>query len=492
MKKNRSFINKFLIILIQVLLIITFICCDGGEDPVEPADPASTTRKVEFVDSKYYYQIGNDITFKIEYSNFNTPNNSIKLKISDMSALPIVDIVVDTRNVTGTGNYTWTVSSNLFQEFYQYAIYANYYETNTGTTDITTPKEYFEVTTSIPTTDVITITNTGIYNCNDWGSPNYSVDIDVDLGSLPKNDSYLIQSFLYKTENNEYTELKFNSIIFDQNSNLPNQFQVNLEFGGSMPSGTYKLDAQISQLVSGNWSVKDTEQGLPVTVWDYTGSYNAIKDIEYDFHPNHDFRNGKEDEITQKLKTAFDPSLTQYTLKYTSTALNHLDQEIFAHNDNIALYAMINDWDYNAGDDDLHILFMGYIEDEYGNPDYSVGGQTGIFSNQSDPSNYKFSYIYMDAINNWGTNTDYVYLAIMHELGHQRAKLVHASGANPDKSKHNSPFCTMNQGITFKGDNDNDPNNDGPPQPNWSFYNNPHFCGLDCSLLSTFTWKGAK
>lgn len=489
--------RKTLLLLFKLMLLVFISAyhfqCDDGPTPEAPDNPSTTTRKVEFVNIKNYYNLGDDITFTIKYENFDNLYNTITLKITNESFSPAIQVAINNKSVTGSGTFSWIVSGSLFEEYRYYKIQASYYETNSGST-IRNNHEYFEVSANPPTTDhSISMTNNDTYNCNSWGSPYYSVDIDVDLGSLNKNAIYSIECLFYRTENNQYFEYQFNHILYDQNSSLPEEFQVNLEFGGSLPDGTYNIEAKLRKYESNNWTLMATDEGLPVTVFDFTGSYSSNKDIEYDFHPNHDFRNGKENEIAQKLKTAFDPSFAKYTLKYTSANLNELDNEIFAHDDNLSLYAQTNDWDYDGGDDDLHILCVGYQEDASSNPNYALAGKSGVFTNYTDPSNYKFSFIFMDAITNgWGSNIDYVYKVIIHELGHQRAELIHASGSNPDKSEHNSPFCVMNQGKSFKGDNDDDINNDGPPQPKWTFYNNPHFCNKCATTLNSYVWKGVK
>jgi len=73
-------------------------------------------------------------------------------------------------------------------------------------------------------------------------------------------------------------------------------------------------------------------------------------------------------------------------------------------------------------------------------------------------------------------------------LHYQEANLRHASGRyDPHPENHDSPFCAMNQGISYVGNNDNDPYND-PPGLRRYFDSNPHFCDMCVNTIKNISW----
>jgi len=76
---------------------------------------------------------------------------------------------------------------------------------------------------------------------------------------------------------------------------------------------------------------------------------------------------------------------------------------------------------------------------------------------------------------------------LIHELAQQRADLIHASGDNAFPQNHDSPFCAMNQDISYSVDNDDNPNNDPPGLKRW-FELNPHFCDKCVNAIKNIAW----
>lgn len=474
---------KLLYFNLIILFLITITGCSGWSG--ESAAEGTAARNVEIDRIGGTVDYGEDYTFKIIYENFYGANKQIDLKIQNYDIPPVI---FDTEqfSASGSSTYNWNVSTTILSPYFYYDIKATYCKDETGTSTMTVSECFFvdKITNdcSIEITDY-----NDIYDCNGWlSNSRYFVDINIKIETLPPNDRYAVHCCLIGEEETYY----FNYIMYEENSNLPASFDVTLEWGGSLPSGSYTLKAYLQRFNGTNWETEASSDPYDVCVYDYSGEY-TLKDIEYDYHPDHDFKNGREDEFHQRLKTAFDPTGMKFTLK-TLSGQNILDQETvtkgYFYN-----YARDNDWDYPADDEDSHILFMGISLDADGTPNYEILGAANC---TLDPQKYRYSYIFMDVIEERCKDSEgnlddrYVYKVIIHELGHQRALLGHASGQDAEKNYHDSPFCVMNQGMTYKGDNDNSAENDGPPQPIWYFYKNPNYCDKCIISLTEATWKG--
>ena len=102
---------------------------------------------------------------------------------------------------------------------------------------------------------------------------------------------------------------------------------------------------------------------------------------------------------------------------------------------------------------------------------------------------YGWSFVFVQDIFDFTDgNLHALYKTVVHELGHQRAGLRHASGlTDPHLEDHNSPFCVMNQGLSYEGNNDDDPYND-PPGLRRYFDTNPHFCPNCVQTIKNINW----
>ena len=106
---------------------------------------------------------------------------------------------------------------------------------------------------------------------------------------------------------------------------------------------------------------------------------------------------------------------------------------------------------------------------------------------------YGWSYLFVQDIFDFNPVAPLFALskATVHEFGHQRGGLTHASGDDPEHPPHpelhNSPFCAMNQGISHTGNNDDDPYND-PPGLRRYFDTNPHFCPNCVDVIKNISW----
>jgi hypothetical protein len=127
----------------------------------------------------------------------------------------------------------------------------------------------------------------------------------------------------------------------------------------------------------------------------------------------------------------------------------------------------------------MHLLAVQGLEN---NVDSTTGWSTR-------GGEYGWSFIFVQDIFDFTDgNLHALYKNVVHELGHQRAGLRHASGlTDPHPEDHNSPFCVMNQGLSYEGNNDDDPYND-PPGLRRYFYTNPHFCPNCVHTIKNINW----
>jgi hypothetical protein len=119
------------------------------------------------------------------------------------------------------------------------------------------------------------------------------------------------------------------------------------------------------------------------------------------------------------------------------------------------------------------------------NPNY-LGGESA-----SGPFGWSFVFV-KDICDHASLKPDLAISKVsVHELGHQRGELTHASGNDPEHPPHpelhDSPFCVMNQDLSYEGNNDNDPNNDPTGLKRW-FDANPHFCDMCVNAIKNVSW----
>lgn len=131
----------------------------------------------------------------------------------------------------------------------------------------------------------------------------------------------------------------------------------------------------------------------------------------------------------------------------------------------------------------MHLLAVEGLKENQGQPTITPG--------ESIPGPYGWSYVFVQDILDFHPDFDewnVVRKSLIHELGHQRANLTHASGLYPHPENHDSPFCVMNQDICYPGNNDDDPYND-PPEVLWRWFElNPHFCDKCVGTIKDISW----
>jgi hypothetical protein len=306
------------------------------------------------------------------------------------------------------------------------------------------------------------------------------------ISNEPINDSFRIYFTLFDGINSASSNEVWYCLTSGGSGTI--QFQSQVEWGGSLPSGNYTLQAHMNynevncDEYGWNWwewqeTVDSDEKTITLTEAPDPSSGSPWMYIEYDHQEDYDVFEIPTAEKT--LENAFNIANTGFDLlldeshnsetgeqslpneEITWNDLNdYIQNQHYNHFDTHHMHFMViqnaknrDPWDYDAlgysieGEYGFTVIFMQYIRDE--NTDMPIG--------------------YWDVI------TEKV---MVHELGHHRGGehgIVHASGDNADPVKHDSPYCVMNQGIFYQGNNDNDPNNDDY-NPVRFFITNPHFC----------------
>jgi hypothetical protein len=245
-----------------------------------------------------------------------------------------------------------------------------------------------------------------------------------------------------------------------------------LEIGGNIEGEflrpSYSVIGYLKLFDNGSIIETTSTQGGYVSVIPKT-SFSKTMHIEYDAQQSHHLTPGTFVRVASAFHVA-------------DTDTDFLRDEMYMRDSSIAFADLgryhLDHWSNTSGYN-MHLLAIRGLAD---NTDSSTGG-----SPLGGP--YGFSFVYVYDIMTFNPN-DYFYVlykTTVHELGHQRGGLRHASGDDPHPYDHNSPFCAMNQGINYSGDNDNDPYNDPPGLIRW-FITNPHFCPNCINTLKNISW----
>lgn len=199
-------------------------------------------------------------------------------------------------------------------------------------------------------------------------------------------------------------------------------------------------------------------------------SFSKTMHIEYDCQNTYGLSGG----TFEKLASAFHIADTDTNFLYNE--LNMLPVDI--PYDDLAVYS-VNHLSHTPGYN-MHLLAVK-----------SLTNNTRKIAGYSTPGGaFGFSFIFVKDIIDFNP-IDPLYVidkATIHELGHQRGGLRHASGPdNPHPEDHDSPFCVMNEDNSCSGNNDNNPTNDPPGLVRW-FITNPHFCPNCVNTLRNISW----
>lgn len=245
-----------------------------------------------------------------------------------------------------------------------------------------------------------------------------------------------------------------------------------LELGGAIEGeylrAGYYIYGCLAQVVNGDFGTTAWTQGSYISVTPKT-NFSKTMHIEYDCQESY----GLTAWTFAKLTAAF---------HIADTDTNFLRNELsltpgYMNEDTLDIYHYRH-WSNTPGYN-MHLLSVKGLENN-----------TDSTSGMSINGPYGYSFIFVQDISTFNPIDALfvLYKTTVHELGHQRGGLRHASGRyNPHPEDHDSPFCVMNQGNGYSGNNDNNPNNDPLGLMRW-FITNPHFCGMCVNTLKNISW----
>ncbi len=461
-----------LITLFLIQLIIIFSSCNNKDAPADVP-----------ISFDIFSGNGDGVWFENE-----TPIYTVEV-YSASSSLSITVTVLDdnynsinypssTQSISAGSYKTWTINKSHIDAGDLYYVEASFYDAGKQTTRIDHADLIYKAGDRPSGQEPATIT----YNpeapisYSPSTDNKYQITLEIDMGSLPLDERYLIRSNL--TDNEDGTNYEFNdaSILYDESNPT---FTFVKEYGGSLPAGEYRLT---SMLKVDETSIMASASEQAVTVNDLSSDhYTKLITIEYDCHAGQNFYGNYTDMVKNFSKQAFDP--TTFSLLYQTDETNLIvdNSDIPSMDDdwirlNSAMdFAMDHDRDKPGDDVSPHLLFLGYPTDESGTVNKNVRGYA-----QYDPiTTYMFTYVFL--YNHWENDVlevETVIKTIIHEFGHGIGDLRHASGSSAVPGNHDSPYCVMNQGpyYHYEGtDNDNNLDNNSF-SPQWWFLQNPHFC----------------
>lgn len=255
-------------------------------------------------------------------------------------------------------------------------------------------------------------------------------------------------------------------------------------------------------------SVYDLEFGGAIEGEKYRENYNLVAYVQKE-DDSQTYARSETRTITVKEKTNFtktmhieydcqqDWELPSSSFAKLTAAFHVADTDTDFFRDEVALPEECIWWDSlpryraihfsNTPPYNMHLLAIKGLWDN--------SAKQGITIGASIPGPLGFSFIFMGDIYDWHPDHALLVAALttVHEFGHQRADLTHASVVHydplnpPHPELHDSPFCAMNQDICYTGNNDNDPNNDPPGLKRW-FDWNPHFCDMCVDSIKNISW----
>ena len=301
------------------------------------------------------------------------------------------------------------------------------------------------------------------YNCN-WDS-RFEVNLD------PWVDASLTEGYLrIWFELWQGDESKYRSNYMDLALGAASYYT--LEFGGEI-EGYYKIIGGLAyypgegEPSSAKVNTKD-DNSITATPKSY---FTNTMHIEYDYQYSYGLGSRTFKELTSAFHVA--DTDTDFLWDEEDMTPEQIDW------DNLGIYHAQH-WSGTSGYN-MHLLAIKGLTN---NQDSTLGASS------SSPGPYSYSFVFVEDVFNfvpYGYETDALCKVTIHELGHQRAGLRHASGEDAHPEDHDSPFCVMNQGIYFEGNNDNDPHNDPAGLGRW-LIQNPHFCDMCIDSLKKVDW----
>lgn len=266
-----------------------------------------------------------------------------------------------------------------------------------------------------------------------------------------------------------------NYVEFVSQDSVPKE----LEWGGSLPSGSYNISGILQNIqlnMSGTDKVyaKKTNALGTINITQFT-SPNKVMKIEY-------FCQASDD--TNIIKR-YDIFLSPNTVEYMNIAFNiaNTRDSVITYSNNqltslvefepIFRREIINYiYTFKVWGNEMFLCGIKGFKDPLGNYLPQVTGVTYFFSNPVATCSTG-SLVAVKACIDLVANeykidyNDFVTATTIHELGHQRASILH-------EDYHNSQFCTMNLGLVVVGERNR--------------YSNPHFCGQCIARLKNIIW----
>lgn len=308
-----------------------------------------------------------------------------------------------------------------------------------------------------------------------------SIDSRFEVPFRPWNDPELSGDYLKMFFCLEIWDTVFyesNDIDFPLSHDSVQNSVYTLEFGGAVEGEyareNYDLVGYLALVQNGQFTDRITTKGEYLSVTEKTYFFNTMH-IEYDCQSSYNIGADTLDTFA-KLAAAFhiadtDTHFLWDELSLTNQRVGPSDAELINYHN--AHYG------HAAQGYSMHLLG---VEGLIGNSDSTAG------TSRAGP--YGWSFLFVQDIYDFNPfKPDFaLYKTIVHEFGHQRAALTHASGRyDPHPENHDSPFCAMNQDLSHVGNNDNNPNNDPPGLRRW-FDTNPHFCDMCVNTIKNITW----
>lgn len=305
------------------------------------------------------------------------------------------------------------------------------------------------------------------YNCN-WDS-RFEVNLD------PWNDDSLTEGYLrIWFELWQADERKYKSNEMDLSLGADSNYT--LEFGGEIEElYYYELWGYLAFFPGEGEPCEATiktqdSYSLGVT---QRSSFAKTMHIEYDCQYSYGFGSTTFEKLTSAFHVAdtdTDFLRDEEDLPLEIIPETELEQYHYDH------------WSYTSPYN-MHLLAVEGLEENQ--------GQTAITTGASLEGADGWSYVFVQDILDFHPDFDewnVVRKSLIHELGHQRANLTHASGLDPHPENHDSPFCVMNQDIVYDANNDDDPYNDPLEVLKRWFEINPHFCDKCVNTVKNVSW----
>jgi hypothetical protein len=244
-----------------------------------------------------------------------------------------------------------------------------------------------------------------------------------------------------------------------------------LEWGGSLPTGVYEVKGYMKNIQL-NSTCKDS------IYWESQHELGYISITEHAYP-------SKVMQIEYFCQTSYNVFSSPHTSEYMNIAFNiaNTRDNVITYNTNLTPQLIVfrpnNPWeirryifDLKQWEDEMFLCGIKGFKDTLGyyHPEYT--GVTYVFSTIV-PACSTGSLVAVKACIDLVANeydidyNDFVTATTIHELGHQRASILH-------EDYHDSPFCIMHLGLVVIGDRNR--------------YSNPHFCNYCISRLKNINW----